>query len=160
MADLTNTFNKDKWEESTLDVIYEWLSDDNCFGSQEGGSMLITAYSTSGTERLEVQRCEYEIVNVMNESTGAGRHKSNSQFRTTIVEITLKTSRTDAGGRESELELIKKTDTMDKYARSANGIARLGKAGLRKANINGPLKSNNQYYYQRKYILSFQLGVF
>lgn len=159
MAVLTKTFNKDTWEESTLDTVYEWLSDDNCFGSQLGGEMVITPYATTGNERLEVQRCEFEIANILNESTGAGRQKVNAVFRTVIIDINLKTSRDDSGGRSAELDLIRKCDIMDKYARSLNGIPRLGGAGYRKANITGPIKQNNKYYYQRRFILSFQIEV-
>lgn len=159
MAALIHSFLKDFWEESILDIVYEWLSDDNCFGSQQDGLMVITPYATTGTERLEVQRCEFEIVNVLNESTGAGRQKVNAVFRTIMIDINLKTSRNDAGGRNAELDLIRKCDIMDKYARSDDGVPRLGGAGLRKTNLTGPLKQNNKYYYQRRFILSFQVEV-
>lgn len=159
MAALVNSFKKAKWEESVIDIVYEWLTDDSCFGSQSSGAMLVTGYTTTGIERLEVNRCEFEVVNVMNESTGAGRHGTNSVFRTVMVELTLKASRDDSGSRGAELTLIEQCDTMDTYARSALGIPRLGGAGLRKAKLNGPFKDPDKNYFQRKFMLSFQIEV-
>lgn len=155
---LTHIFNPNVWEESTLDALYEWLTNDECLGDSPGVTMVVPYLSTS-TEKLSAPRCEFGIVNVLNQSTGAGRNKTNAVFRTAIVDITLKASRQDSGGRQAELDLIRKTDTLDKYSRSTKGIPILGQAGFRKVQLAGPFRDLNKYYYQRKYMLSFEVEV-
>lgn len=161
---LTKTFNSNKWQETIIDIFYEWLTNVNCFDSQSVGRVLVSGYGTVGNERLEVPRCEYEIINVLNESTGAGRTgaggvKTNAVLRTVFMAITLKASRSDAGGRAAELNLIREADTLDKYFRTDLGGGTLGASGLRKANLAGPFKDNNLSYYQQRHILSFQIEV-
>jgi len=160
---LTKTFNKNKPEESLKDILYEWLTHNSCFGSLSVGVMVVTPYISTAQERLEVQRCEFDFINVMNQSPGAGRVGGGSvkrtDFRTMIVEIIFKASRTDAGGVDAELALIRNTDLLDKYFRSILGGAVLGQSGLRKAKLEGPFQNTNKIYYQRKFLLSFRIEV-
>lgn len=156
---ITTTFSANTWEESLIDIIFEFLTDSNCFGVS-GTNITIVPYEETLTTRLDIPRLEYEIIDANNVPTGAGLGGSEDRFRTIFVEFTFKVTRgTGEAGRKALLNLVRQTDTLDKYCRSSNGYAKLGTAGIRKGELNGPMPANDKNFFSRKFLLSGEIEV-
>lgn len=157
---ISTSFNKDNWEITLKDILFEWLTDNNCFQSPNDGVNQVVPYKTVLNKRIDIPLIEFDIINVLNTSTGAGRKGTEAVFRDVTIEITMKTNRSAGeAGRINEKDLVAKGDILDKYFRSSSGAPALGTAGLRKANLSGPFPDSNKNFYIRNWMLSFEIEV-
>ena len=158
---ITTLFNKDHWEQTTLQILYEWLTTASCFGSGSTASASVKLFTQSSRNKLTLPQVEVSIISTpINESTGAGRGGNESVFRRVVVEILIKTDREGGkSGREQEFSLVQLCDTLDKYFRSTSGAPVLGAAELKRAELVGPTPIWDEHYYMRNFFLSFRIMV-
>ena len=152
MADYT-TFNQTYWEESTLDVVVDWLQ------AAWGSSATVVPYKTTTKDKIEIPRAEVRLRTLNNRSTGAAQHGSfYSTFRRMLAEITIKVSRDrDTTRQKQEYEVMQLTDALDTYSRTVNGFPLLGGKGLRFGVLTAPFEVDSREYYIRRMLLTFQL---
>ncbi|GEM_PF-6101226 len=157
---IVTTFNKDKWEETSKSIVYEWLTDDDCFQDPANSYVKVTTRKTTVRSGIIIPRCEYRYINITNTITGAGAQKVNAVFRRVVCELSLLVSRSseDRGGN-AEYALMQRCDVLDKYFRSSKGRPELGKAGLRKAVLQGPYPVDDKLFFRRNWLLSFEIEV-
>ncbi len=157
---ISTTINSSTWNVDLNQVIYELLTDDNCFGQESAGNVLVVPYTTMTNKSLVIAKCEYRVVNAPNESIGAGAKGTNAVFQYVFVEITIKDSeREKFPGRLVELELDRKSDTLTTFYRSSEGRPLLGNAGFRNTKLEGPIPNTSKHFYARRFILSGRIEV-
>jgi len=157
---ITTAFNKDSWQETATRILVEFLRDTNCFGNGASAIANVVPYIRLDKETIPIPRVELQIINVNNVSTGAGRNNSEAVFRNVAVELIFKLSKDlDTQPAQADLDLVQTCDILDKYFRSSVGFSELGKAGLRRASLNGPFEMQDKYFYIKRMLLTFEILV-
>ena len=143
--------------ETVEKVIYEWLADEDCFDESGDDLAMIHAGIKQDADAQSMIKpwCEYVVNVTRNESTGAGALRTERVFKHISVEIALRSKKpgTDFG-------LMQLGDTLDDYFRHATkGRPALGTAGIRNANLIGPLSDDTKQYYLRRWFLTGRVRV-
>ena len=160
MAAFDGIIRSANWTEDSKTVLHTFFTHANCFGNIEAGAMQVIPYVTTTQSSLEIAQLEYAIINNYNIGTGMGAKGTNALFQFVVFEITIKDSEKEGiTGREVELELDRKADILTTFFRSVNGRPALGTAGIKKANLSGPIPVRSKYYYERKFLLSGRIEV-
>lgn len=138
-------------------VIYEWLTDSDCFGS---GSSRLAEVSAGIKQDAEAEGmrnpwCELVVSSPITGKTGAGACNTESSFKHISVEIAFRTKRP---GNLYDLTVL--GDRLDNYFRNATkGRPALGGVGIRMANLSGPFPDDSERYYLRRWFLTGRVRV-
>jgi hypothetical protein len=154
---ITTTILSSKFIETTEEVIQEWLTDVDCFGTGDSRKADVHAGIVQDTQAdtMEDPWCEYVVSVARTESTGAGALGTESVFKHISVEIGLRCKR-----RKDDLDLILLGDILDYYFMNATkGRPALGGASIRNANLVGPIEDNSKKYYLRRFFLTGRIRV-
>ncbi|HEB26844.1 MAG TPA: hypothetical protein ENI05_03565 [Porticoccus sp.] len=156
---ISTTISSSKFIETVEKVIYEWLADEDCFDEDSTDLAEISAgiKQDADVQSMSKPWCEYVVNVVRNESTGAGALGTESVFKHISVEIALRSKRPS-----DEYDLVPIGDTLDDYFRSTTatkGRKGLGAAGIRQANLVGPLSDDTKQYYLRRWFLTGRVRV-
>jgi len=151
---LTNVLDPDNINFSIGEMLNEWLTRDDAFGSGASGSATISQLPeefTQGNARVPViffERLDDAILTV-----GAGMRKSVTQelmtFRLTV--------KSDRGEQTGFLKLTRTSDKLASYFRgNSTGRSILGKSGLRRAELTGPFAAHTAKYWEHNFLLRFK----
>jgi len=139
------------------DIIFEWLTDPDCFSEALIKKADVYPYIRQDSDRNAMNRpwCEYQIVVRSTESTGAGALNTEARFKNIGIEIALCTAKPS-----KQIDLVILGDILDDFFRNAtHGRPALGQAGFRKAVLTGPNPDHQPKYYQARWFLDGQILV-
>ena len=154
---ITTIILSSKFIETVEKVIYEWLIDTDCFGTPGTLVEKVAAYILQDAEAddMKLPWCEYLVSVVSTEGTGAGALGTESRFKHISVEIGLRAKRPS-----NDYDLVVLGDKLDNFFRHATkGRPALGTAGIRKAELDGPLPDDSDKYYLRRFFLTGRVRV-
>lgn len=140
-------------------ILHEWLTDTDCFGSGASALADVFPYTIQDTARADMKRpwCEYQLHVRGGMSTGAGALGREGRFWLITIEISLRAKRP-----EDALDLVILGDQLQHYFRMVaddedptilKGRAALGQAGLRHANLVGPIREDSSRYHLHRWLL-------
>lgn len=156
---ITTTLSKANYITTLKSILYEWLTDDSCFGT-DGSTVKVINYSETQSDKQELIVVEYALLPSLVESTGFGRQGTNAEFRTHRARIRFKAARSGGPkGRENRYAMEQQEDTLHSYYQSSSGIPALGSAGLEMAALTGPYEIEHKHYYIDDYFLTFRTEV-
>lgn len=151
---LTNVLDPNKLNYSIGEMLYEWLTRSDAFGSGATGSATITRVPAEFKQgNLQVPGIFFERVDDNVLTVGAGMRKSVTQdlntFRITV--------RADRGESDGFLKLDRTGDKLMAYFKdNEKGRSVLGKSGLRRAELVGPFPAHTERYWEYNYLLRFK----
>jgi len=151
---ISTTLDSEKLLETLQKIIYEWLNTLFTIGTDVQG---IYPYilQDQDAESMKNPWCEYIITIPSQGPTGAGALGTEARFRYPNIEIAFRMKRPG-----TELDLVLLGDKLDNFFRHAtNGRPALGTAGLRMANLAGPIPDNTIKYYLLRYFLNCRVLV-
>ncbi|MDD5539911.1 MAG: hypothetical protein PHG61_04375 [Candidatus Marinimicrobia bacterium] len=158
---ITTTLSIDHLEFSIMHIIYEWLTDTDCFDAKSSTarkadiSATIKQYDTG----LTLPQVNINIVPIGVRSTGAGQLNARKEFRTYNIQIHIVTDK-HAPGYADDIGGVQLGDILMKYYRNATkGSYALAVAGLKKNRLFGPFPSDDKRYYYRDYFLRFEAEI-
>ena len=154
---IVTTIASNKFIETVEKVIYEWLTDEDCFDSDDRhvDDVFAGIKQDAEAENMKKPWCEYAVTVTRNQSTGGGAMGTESVFKHISVEIALRCKRPSI-----DFDLVQLGDILDDYYRNATkGRPALGGAGIRHANLTGPFNDDTKQYYLRRWFLAGRVRV-
>ena len=150
---LTHTVDIENIDFSIGEMIYEWLTRSDAFGSGASGSAVVTAIPEEFKQGNQLQPVVfYERVDTTPQPVGAGMRASMTKELITY-RLSVKVDRS-----ESFIKLKRTSDLLAYYFRNNNsGRSVLGKSGLRRAELTGPYSAHNDKFYEHNYFLRFKV---
>jgi len=151
---LTNTLDADNLNFSIGEMLHEWLTRSDAFGSGASGSATVSQIPEEFTQgNADVPVIFFERVDDSTLTVGAGMRKSVTQDLNVFV-ITIKVDRSESTGF---LKLQRSGDTLTKYFKDNDtGRSVLGKSGLKRAELTGPFRAHTAKYFEFNFFLRFK----
>jgi len=151
---LTKTLDPDNMDFSIGEMLKEWLTRDDAFGSGASGTADITfkpdqfVQGNANVPTIFLERADNSVLTV-----GAGMRKTVTQDLITY-RIEIRVERKESTGF---LALKRKSDKLTSYFKDNDtGRSILGLSGLRRSELTGPFSAHTQKYYEHNFFLRFK----
>ena len=147
-ATITTALYSAKRVETLQKMIYEWLAAFLTIGA-EVENIYPRMIQDTETDTMKLPWCEYIVSIPVTAPTGGGALGTEGSFEHCRIEIAFRTKR-----KGTDLSLVLLGDKLrNRFKDATNGRPELGAAGLRQANLIGPLSDNGKSYYLQRWFL-------
>jgi len=147
-ATIITTLDSAKLVETLQKMIYEWLAAFLAIGT-DVENIYPRMIQDTETDTMDLPWCEYIVSIPVTAPTGGGALGTEASFEHCRIEIAFRTKR-----KGTDLSLVLLGDKLrDRFKDPTNGRPELGGAGLRQANLIGPLPDNGKNYYLQRWFL-------
>ena len=153
----TKSLDINNLELSIVMILYEWLTNADCFGSGDSRKADVINTIKLNVGELIYPQINTALIPMAVASTGAGQLNNKTEFRTYNFQIRIITD-TNSKGYADELGAAQLGDILMKYYRnSTKGGYALAAAGLKKNRLFGVYPAYDDHYFYRDYFLRFRV---
>lgn len=154
---ITTTLSSEKPVITLKEIIFEWLTDTNCWNSGSSATTLVkgTPFQDTDIASMNKPLCTFKVSARGNTSTGAGRLAAEAVWLNITIELNLRAKRKD-----SEYDIAVQGDLLRWYFMDKTlGFSALGGAGLKKAELVGPLTNHEKKYWRHDWFIEGRILV-